>query len=126
DDSRARFGSGEVRVGDYALDNPPPLRGDGGPAGPRISRMTLPLTDDDKATRIALWRATDRAFKQAAEALTRVKTNVAAKVKEEDPAPDFSREEPQTFAGPPVTFTIDRTAWESRLRRVAAAFAGGP
>ena len=126
DDARARFGSVEVRVGDYTLDNTHPLRGDGGPSGPRVSRITLPLTDDDAATRAALWRATDRAFKQAAEALTRVRTNVAAKVKEDDPAPDFSREDPQTYAGPPVAFTIDRKAWEARLRRVSAPFAQDP
>ena len=57
----------------------------------RASRCRSPTTS--KPIRLALWRATDRTFKQATEALTRVKTNVAAKVKEDDPAPDFSRED---------------------------------
>ena len=82
------------------LDNTHPIRGDSRRDGPaRQPQVALPLTDDEKPIRLALWRATDRTYKQASEALTRVKTNVAAKVKEEDPAPDFSREEPQTYTG---------------------------
>jgi predicted Zn-dependent protease len=126
DDSRNRFASVEVRVGDYALDNTHPIRGDFNAALPRISRISLPLTDDEAAIRLALWRATDRTFKLAAEALTRVKTNVAAKVKEEDPAPDLSHEEPQTYTGAPVSYTLDTKAWEARLRRISAPFADDP
>jgi predicted Zn-dependent protease len=125
DDARSRVASIEVRVGDYTLDNTHPLRG--GPAGsPRLGRISLPLTDDEKPIQLALWRATDRAYKQAAEALTRVRTNVAAKVKEEDPAPDFSREGPQTYSGQPVSYSIDTKQWEARLRRISAPFAGDP
>ena len=94
DESRNRFATVEVRVGDYDLDNTHPIRGDSRAMGPRVTRVALPVTDDEQPIRLALWRATDRTFKQASEALTRVKTNVAAKVKEEDPAPDFSREDP--------------------------------
>ena len=126
EDARTRFASVEVRVGDYALDNTHPIRGDFNASLPRISRISLPLTDDDKAIRLALWRATDRAFKQAAEALTRVKTNVAAKVKEDDPAPDMSHEAPQSYAGAPVSYTLDTKAWEGRLRRISAPFADDP
>ena len=90
------------------------------------ARIALPLTDDETPIRLALWRATDRTFKQASEALTRVKTNVAAKVKEEDPAPDFSREDPQTYTSDPVSYTLDTKAWEARLRRISAPFADDP
>ncbi len=106
DESRGRFATVEVRVGDYALDNTHPIRGEGG-GGPRGGRISLPLTDDDEPIKLALWRATDRAFKSATEALTRVRTNVAAKVQEEDPAPDFSREPPQVYSGTPVDYTLD-------------------
>jgi predicted Zn-dependent protease len=94
--------------------------------GPRVSRIALPLTDDEPAIRLALWRATDRTYKQASEALIRVKTNVAAKVKEEDPAPDFSREEPQTYTGETASYSLDSKAWEARLRRISAPFADDP
>src|SRR5688572_28393523 len=75
DESRGRFGTVEVRVGDYTLDNTHPIRGEGGGGAPRLGRISLPLTDDDKPIELALWRATDRAFKLATEALTRVTTN---------------------------------------------------
>jgi TldD protein len=123
DEQRGRFGIVEVRVGDYALDNTHPIRGDTGAQSPRISRVTLPLTDDEKPIRLALWRATDRTFKQASEALTRVKSNVASKIKEEDPAPDFSKEEAQTHTDGPVSYSFDTPKWEARLRRISAPFA---
>jgi predicted Zn-dependent protease len=127
DEHRGRFGTVEVRVGDYSLDNTHPIRGEGGGAAPRVGRISLPLTDDDsRPTQLAFWRATDRAFKLATETLTRVTTNVAAKVQEEDPAPDFSRETPQVDAGPPVSYTLDAAQWEARLRRLSAPFAHDP
>ena len=125
DEAHSRFATVDVRVGDYALDNTHPLRGDVNAFRPR-SVVSLPLTDDPKPIRLALWRATDRAFKQGAEALTRVKTNVAAKIKDENPAPDFSREESQAYTGAPATYSVDTQAWEARLRRVSALFAGDP
>src|SRR5438874_1025024 len=99
DENHQRFATVEVRVGDYALDNTHPIRGDARAMGPRLAQVTLPLTDDEKPIRLAMWRATDRTYKTATEALTRVKTNVAAKVKDDDPAPDFSREDAQTYSG---------------------------
>ena len=99
DENRQRFATVEVRVGDYALDNTHPMRGDARAISPRLVQVSLPVTDDEKPIRQALWRATDRSYKQASEALTRVRTNVAAKVQDEDPAPDFSREERHEHVG---------------------------
>jgi predicted Zn-dependent protease len=126
EDSRGRYGSVEVRVGDYTLDNTHPIRGEGGGGAPRVGRISLPLTDTEKPTALSFWRATDRAYKLATEALTRVRTNVAAKVQEEEPPPDFSREKPQTYLGPPVTLPMDTRTWEARLRRISAPFAEDP
>ena len=122
DDSRDRFATVEVRVGDYDLDNTHPIRGDTRATSPRLNQVSLPLADDEKPIRLALWRATDRSFKTATEGLTRVKTNVAAKIKEDDPSPDFSREEPQTFSSDPSGYTVDTKAWEGKLRRISAPF----
>jgi predicted Zn-dependent protease len=126
DESRGRFGTVEVRVGDYTLDNTHPIRGEAGGAGQRTGRVSLPLTDEDAPISLAFWRATDRAFKSATEALTRVRTNVAAKVREDNPAPDFSRERAQFHAGKPVAYTLDTRQWEERLRRISAVFAADP
>ena len=121
-----RFGTVEVRVGDYALDNTHPIRGEGGGAPTRVGRVSLPLTDDEKPIQLALWRSTDRAFKQGTESLTRVRTNIAAKVQQDNPAADFSREEPQVYLGAPVRHEIDNAAWEARLRRISAPFKEDP
>ena len=84
------------------------------------------MSDEEKPIRLALWRATDRSYKQASEALTRVRTNVAAKVQDENPAPDFSREQKQEHSGSPASYTLDTQAWEGRLRRVSAVFSEDP
>lgn len=126
DDSRGRFGWVEVRVGDYALDNTHPIRGEGGGGAPRVGRFSLPLQDAEAPLRLAFWRSTDRAFKLASEQLTRVRTNIAAKVQQEEPAADFSREKGSTHAGAPATLTLDARTWEARLRRVSAPFADDP
>ena len=115
-----------MRVGDYVLDNTHPMRGDARAMSPRLMQVSLPLTDDEKPIRQALWRATDRSYKQASEALTRVRTNVAAKVQDENPAPDFSREEKQEHYGGVAGYTLDVRGWEARLRRVSAVFAEDP
>jgi predicted Zn-dependent protease len=55
-----------------------------------------------------------------------VRTNVAAKVQDENPAPDFSREEKQQHAESAAIYSIDTRAWEARLRRISAVFAEDP
>jgi len=126
DETHQRFATVEMRVGDYTLDNTHPMRGEARAMGPRLAQVSLPLTDEEKPIRLAMWRATDRTYKTATEALTRVQTNVAAKVKDDDPAPDFSREDPQTYSGPAVSYTLDQKAWEAKLRRVSALFTEDP
>src|SRR5688572_16117380 len=65
DENHQRFATVEVRVGDYQLDNTHPMRGDARALSPRLAQVTLPLSDDEKPIRLALWRATDRSYKQA-------------------------------------------------------------
>ena len=126
DESRQRFATVEVRVGDYQLDNTHPIRGDVRAQSPRLVQVALPLTDEEKPIRQALWRATDRSYKQATEALTRVRTNIAAKVQDVNPAPDFSKEDKQEHSGPSASYSLDTQAWEARLRRVSAVFSEDP
>jgi predicted Zn-dependent protease len=124
-DSQSRTLGVDVRTGGYDLDNTHEIRGE--PAPPAgLGRAAVPLTDSQPGIAVAAWGATDRAYRQAVERLARVKTNLAAKVKEEDPAPDFSREEPQVSIGSPASFQIDKAAWQARLRRLSALFAEDP
>ncbi len=114
----------EVRVGGYELDSTHQVRGSG--SGPRFSRTPLPLSDDEAPIRAVLWRSTDRRYRDAVQAMARVKTNLATKVKEEAAADDFSREQPQVSIGQPATYTLDTREWEQRLRNVTAPFKDDP
>jgi TldD protein len=128
-ENRNRFGTVEVRAGDYSLDSTRALRGNSSGLAnstQQLGRVSLPLADAELPIRTAFWQATDRAFKQATESITRVRANVAATVKEESPAPDFSREQPQSATSPPANATFDKTLWERRARRVSAVFAEDP
>jgi predicted Zn-dependent protease len=124
-DNHSRTLAVDVRTGDYTLDNTHEIRGE--PAPPAgLGRMAIPLTDSGPGVAMAAWQATDRAYRQSVERLARVRTNLAAKVKEEDPAPDFSREAPQVVVGKPASLQVDKAAWQARLRRVSALFAEDP
>jgi predicted Zn-dependent protease len=107
-----------MRVGTPELDNTHGTsRQSGMTSGP------LPLGDDRDAIARSLWELTDRAYKRAAPTYLNVKTNKAVRAEEEDKSPDFSKEAPQTKAGPaapPLEF--DRAAWEERVRRLSAVF----
>jgi predicted Zn-dependent protease len=115
----------DVRTGDYALDNTHEIRGEPAPRA-ALGRTMIPLTDSAPGVDMAAWQATDRAYRQSVERLARVKTNLAAKVKEEDPAPDLSHEDPQVFVGKPAALQVDKAAWQPRLRRVSAVFSEDP
>ena len=113
----------DVRVGSYEIDSTRQLRGRGqGGRGFRPSfggASRVSLEDDDDAIRHALWRATDRACKQAAERYKRVQTNLKTMVDETHEADDFSREEPQIWYETPVSTSLDRELWVERIRSVS-------
>ena len=90
DESRQRFATVEVRVGDYQLDNTHPIRGDARANSPRLVQVSLPLTEGREPIRQALWRGPTAAT-NSERALTRVRTNVAAKVQDEKPATFLAR-----------------------------------
>ncbi len=129
--NRSRSAVVDVRVGDYGLDNTREIRGDMGMGGFRgFSRTALPLPGPQgepvDAVKVALWRATDRKFKQAIERFTKVRTNVAAKVQDGVDVADLSREPPETYSEPPKPGPPDVAAWEGRLRRISAPFGEQP
>jgi hypothetical protein len=93
DESRQRFATVEVRVGDYLLDNTHPMRGDTRAMPPRLMQVGLPLSEDEKPIRQALAPA-DRSYKQAKGAHQGShECGGGCRTKS---APDFSREEPSS------------------------------
>jgi TldD protein len=107
-----------MRVGSPALDN---THGQSRPSG--MTSGALPLGDDSDAIARVLWELTDREYKRAAPAYLNVKTNTAVRAEEEDKSPDFSKEQPQTHTGEPLTVPgFDRAVWEGEIRRLSGNF----
>ncbi|MGH9510458.1 MAG: peptidase U62, partial [Terriglobales bacterium] len=107
-----------VRVGTHELDN---THSDRRSAG--IGTAVLPLEDDPAAISHVLWQLTDRQYKQASRALLEVKTETKVKAEDDDNAPDFSEEKPQTYMGAPAVHPdFDRKAWRQRVERLSGIF----
>jgi predicted Zn-dependent protease len=117
----------DLRVGTPRLDNTHPLRGrtpDLASLAPFGQAMVeIPIDDDTAAVRAALWYQTDQRYRRAVQQLTRLTTNARVNVQPEDTAPDFAPEPPAHYVGAPVPLTVDRRAWEDRVRRYTAPFA---
>ncbi len=122
DSNRVRTLDVEVRVGNYDLDNKRQIRGTNFEMGGFSRGTSIPLDDDVAAIRTAIWAATDRQYKAAAERYLKVVSNRAVKVKEEDSSGDFSKEKPSVFSEPLQKMTINTDAWRERLRRLSALF----
>ena len=125
DENRNRWLEVSVRTGSYDLDNTHKVDGkqppNGGPG------TNAPLDDDPDVLRRAIWLETDKQYRAAAEALIKIKTGKEVKVQTaEGSAPDFSREKPQDFTGPWVSFTLDRKPWEQKVRNYTTYFRQSP
>ncbi len=123
-ENRSRQLDIDLRVGDYTMDNTHPVRGRFRRFGRRFSFVQVPLDDDPDAIRGILWFYTDQKYKQAVEQLTRVKTNVRVTVEQEDRSDDFSREASETYTETPLQIAVDLGAWEEKVRKYSAPFAG--
>ena len=129
DDHRTRLLDIDLRVGDYALDNTHPLRGGDfsfPDFGDHFERETIPLENDWLPLRMALWYATEKKYKHAVERLAQVRANVQVKAAPEDKSGDFSPAAVESHFEPEAQFSFDRTAWEEKIRKYSAPFAGHP
>ena len=125
DFNRNRWLEVSVRTGSYELDNTHKVDGRQPPSGG--PGTNAPLDDDPDVLRRAIWLETDKQYRAAAEALIKIKTGKEVKVQtEEGQAPDFSREKPQVFTGPWVSFSLDRKPWEQKVRDYTAYFRQSP
>lgn len=118
--SRSRQLDIDLRVGNYHLDNTHGIREEAPPAFPPVY---VPVEADSAALRSVLWYWTDLKYKQAVEQLTRIKTDVQVKVEQEDKSDDFSREPAAKHLEKPLMMSVDRHAWEEKVRKYTAPFA---
>ncbi|MBS2009496.1 MAG: TldD/PmbA family protein [Cyanobacteria bacterium SZAS TMP-1] len=115
----------DLRVGDPKVDNTHKLRSAGFsfdfsdlPGG----IQPFPIEDDAAAIRTSLWLRTDAAFKAAQNKYRKVKTNKDVKVEEDDTSDDFSLETPNQENGKFTNFSVDKAAWDARLKRLSTIF----
>jgi len=121
DENRNRWLEVSVRTGNYQLDNSHKVGArqsqSGGPG------TSVPIDDDAEVLRRAIWLESDKQYRSAAEEMIKIKTGKEVKVDSvEGRAPDFSREEPRTYIGAPVSIAVDRKPWEDRVRAYTAVF----
>ena len=122
-ETKSRRLSVEVRVGDPSFDNT------------NFGRMSfllsslgmapLPLENDYREIRRAIWLATDRAYKEALESLAEKRATLQNETRAEDIA-DFTAEEQFTFFATGGPELPPRTALEDIVRDLSGSFRSVP
>ena len=115
--SRLRFVRVVVRVGDYRQDS---FYGQG-----TGTLELLPLESDEMAIRHQLWRATDDAYKAAAQALT-AKQTMLKQYSVEQNVDDFAKTEPVTSVGPVAKLVFDRASTIHMLKEASGLYRSYP
>jgi len=121
---RSRTFYSQTRVGSYELDNTNFSGDSGGFFGGSSrsgNRASLPLDDDYTAIRHAIWRATDKDYKNAVETLTKKRSYMKDKNIEDRPA-DFSKAPVVEYVEDGARLDFDKTQWERNLKRLSARF----
>jgi len=111
----------DMRVGERKFDNTRFLERNWGSSG-----GTLPLEDDEKAIRTAVWLASDRIYRQATREFDRVKAKFKTTSKEEDDSADFSEPVKTVYIQEPIELKINVDKWKERLREVSNVFRKDP
>jgi hypothetical protein len=124
DNSGTRFISVEVRVGDYAFDNTNYF-GAGFIPTAFVGFGMMPLDEDYQEIRRQLWLATDRAYKQALEALSQKRAALETRTRP-DNVPDFSREAVHTDVDETPPGPSNRADAETLVRTLSGVFRNAP
>jgi TldD protein len=116
--SNRRWADVTMRVGSPVLDNTHnENRSSGITSGP------LPLADDRDAISRTLWDMTNREYRRASPAYSKVMSNTAVQAEEEDKSPDFSHQAPQTHLDQPgAAIAFNQKEWEDKIRKYSSAF----
>jgi TldD protein len=114
-----------VRTGDYTLDNTHKVGDQRMPSGG--PGAGVPVDNDEQIVRRAIWLETDSQYRNAAEALIKIRSSKEVKADTaEGRAPDFSHEQPHQSIEPEVSFTLDRKPWEAKVRAYTKTFRESP
>lgn len=123
--TRLRVPRVQVRVGDYEFDNSNYVLSDAG-FGPRFDFGQMPEDNNLLAMRHQLWLSTDRAFKNALEAIGRKRAALRAQNLQQEKLADFAKAEPVKMLLDVTPRKIEEAAWRKRAVDVSAVFANYP
>jgi predicted Zn-dependent protease len=112
-----------VRVGTPQLDNYHLVDGDRPRAAAAIG---LPIDDAPDAIARLAWRTTDRAWRAAAQRLSRVRSSAQLRAGKNAEVADFSVETPAKDARPVARYRFPLDEWAGRIKRLSAGFAEFP
>jgi hypothetical protein len=112
----------QVRVGSYDFDNTEfaagGAGGGGGGGGGGGSGLYQGTIDDDyDSLRRTLWLGTDAAYKSAVEVIAQKRSAIQNRTQDDQPVPDFSKEEPTVAIAERGKLEFDRAKIETQLRQ---------
>lgn len=105
-----------IRVGSPELDNFHELKGIN--SFNQMTRVQLPVGNDETAIRQILWQTTNENYFQAVQKLTQIKGNKAVNVAQEDTSPDFVEASPAQYFEQPLKTVIDKSTEEKLITKV--------
>ena len=114
----------DLRVGSYTQDNSNflSLSNTAGLLNTiTASNVRLPIDDDYDVLRRQIWQATDRAYKNALETLTKKKASLQNTVQTEA-LPDFVKGAAVTSMANENSFAVQRAQWDQRVDQIAKLF----
>lgn len=118
--NRARVPRTRIRVGDYAFDNSNYVFSDSSGGGGELT-----LDPDYSVLRRNFWLVTDRAFKNAVEAITR-KRAALKNITQPEALADLWPAKPVQHIQPISRATISLEVWTNRVRGLSTVFAAYP
>jgi predicted Zn-dependent protease len=129
--SKERVLSVDVRIGDYNFDSSNYVNRNGGfgalmglMAG--MANLVLPVDDSYEELRRKIWLATDVAYKKAIEDYSGKKAALAARGRDEESVPDFSKVEPRQQSELPAPVPMDLAHAEQIVKAASVVFKNVP
>jgi len=129
--TKSRMLSVDVRIGDYNFDSSNYVNRSAGlgslfSAMSNFANLVLPVDDSYEELRRKIWLATDSAYKKAVEDYSGKKAALAARGRDEESTPDFSKAEARQESDllPPVAMDMDHA--EQLVKTASAAFRNLP
>lgn len=115
----------QARVGNHAIDNTHPLKGEDYGWFDWDRGAELPVENLPEGIQQILWTETDKQYRKSSDLYAKVLANIAVKVEDEDKSADFSQEKPVVYHEAPLAesnLNPDFRAWEEKLKSYSALF----